>query len=118
VVAVRGIRGAVAAEANTAEAILSATRELLQQMIAGNNVKITDIAAIHFSATPDLNAAFPARAARQLGWEAVPLFGHLEMEVPGALPRCIRVLMLVNTALPQDQIRHIYLGETRRLRED
>ncbi len=116
--AVRGIRGAVAAEANTAEAILSATRELLQQMISGNDVKIADIAAIHFSATPDLNAAFPARAARQLGWDTVPLFGHLEMDVPGALPRCIRVLMLVNTELPQEKIKHFYLGETRRLREN
>jgi chorismate mutase len=114
---VRGIRGAVAAEANTAEAILEATRLLLEQMTVENNVVLTDIAAVHFSATPDLNAAFPARAARQMGWDSVPLFGHLEMAVPGAVVRCIRVLMLVNTEMAQDQLTHIYLGETRRLRE-
>jgi chorismate mutase len=113
---VRGIRGAVAAEANTAESILEATRQLLEQMTVENEVVLTDIAAVHFSATPDLNAAFPARAARQLGWNHVPLFGHLEMDVPGALARCIRVLMLVNTTRAQDQVNHIYLGETRRLR--
>jgi len=114
---VRGIRGAVTVDANTAEEILSATREILQQMAIENQIDTVDIAAIHFSATPDLNAAFPARAARLLGWEEVPLFGHLEMEVHGAPPRCIRVLMLVNTERNQDQMKHIYLGETRRLRE-
>lgn len=114
---VRGIRGAVAAEANTAEAILEATRQLLEQMIVNNAVALSEIAAVHFSATPDLNAAFPARAARQLGWDSVPLFGHLEMDVPGAVSRCIRVLMLLNTEKSQDQIHHIYLGETRWLRD-
>ncbi len=114
---VRGIRGAVAVEDNTAEAILEATRLLLAQMTVENSIVLTEIAAVHFSATPDLNAAFPAQAARQLGWENVPLFGHMELNVPGAVPRCIRVLMLVNTIKSQEQVNHIYLGETRRLRE-
>jgi len=114
---VRGIRGAVSIEANTTDAILSATKELLMRLVTENQVETVDIAAVHFSATPDLSAAFPARAARQMGWENVPLFGHLEMDVPGAPSRCIRVLILVNTDLKQEQIKHIYLGETRRLRE-
>lgn len=114
---VRGIRGAVAVDQNTAEVIVAATGKLLEQIVMENRVDLKEIAAVHFSATPDLDQAFPAHAARLMGWRDVPLFCHVEMNVPGAMPRCIRVLMLVNTEQEQDQIRHIYLGETRRLRE-
>lgn len=114
---IRGIRGAVSVERNTAEEILSATGNLLRQMVEENSVVLTDIAAVHFSATPDLNGAFPARAAREMGWNEVPLFCCVEIDVPGSLSRCIRVLMLVNTDLQQDRVRHIYLGECRSLRD-
>ena len=114
---VRGIRGAITVEHNTAEDILAAAGQLLERIVAENDVDLSAVAAVHFSATPDLNRAFPARAARMMGWLDVPLFCHVEMDVPGSLPRCIRILMLVNTDKPQDRIRHVYLGETRRLRE-
>jgi chorismate mutase len=105
----RGIRGATTAAANTREAILEATKELLQAMVAANAVTPQDIAAALFTTTTDLNAEFPAVAARQLGWEAVPLLCSHEMQVPDGLPRCIRVLLLVNTAKGQEDIRHVYL---------
>ncbi|MEW5784865.1 MAG: chorismate mutase [Bacillota bacterium] len=114
---VRGIRGAVTAAGNNRADILAATGQLLARMIEQNGVALRDIAAVHFSATPDLNAAFPARAAREMGWQTVPLFCHVEIDVPESLPQCIRVLMLVNTELPPEEIKHIYLGETYRLRE-
>ena len=115
--AVRGIRGAVTAARNSKEAILEATRTLLTEMVTANRVQLTDIAAVHFSVTADLNAVFPAKAAREMGWLSVPLFCHREIDVPGALAGCIRVLMLLNTEMKQEEIKHIYLGETRRLRE-
>ena len=114
---VRGIRGAVTAAVNSKEAILEATGTLLMEMIAQNQVNLTEIAAAHFSATPDLNAAFPAKAARDLGWATVPLFCCVEIDVPGSLARCIRVLLLADTRLKQEEIKHVYLGETSRLRE-
>lgn len=113
---VRGIRGATDVSGNNAELILSATRLLLEQMTDENSVNIEDIAAVHFSSTPDLNSAFPAKAARLMGWDNVPLFGSAEIDVPDSLPRCIRILMLVNTDKPQDSIKHVYLGSTCRLR--
>ena len=115
--AVRGIRGAVTAAWNSEEAILEATRSLLAEMVTAHGVQLADIAAVHFSVTADLNAAFPAKAARQMGWLSVPLFCHREIDVPGALASCIRILMLWNTEKKQDEIKHIYLGETKSLRE-
>ncbi len=114
---VRGIRGAIDIADNTVELILSATRMLLERMVLENQVKTEDIAAVHFSATPDLNQAFPARAARLMGWQHVPLFCHAEIDVPNSLPRCIRILMLLNSEQPQELINHIYLGKTHKLRE-
>jgi len=115
--AVRGIRGATTTTSNNSEEIYNATRELLENMVQANQIKTEHIAAIFFSATPDLNSAFPARAAREMGWLSVPLFCHLEIDVPEALPRCIRIMMLVNTTLEQDQIKHVYLKDTVKLRE-
>ena len=115
---VRGIRGAITVAENSAAEILQATRELLIKMAKANQIKPEQIAGIIFSATPDLYAAVPAAAARELGWTYVPLFDTVEIAVPGALPRCIRVLMLVNTELGQAAVKHIYLREARSLRQD
>ncbi|GBD10944.1 Chorismate mutase AroH [bacterium HR23] len=113
----RGIRGATTASANTREAILEATRELLQALVSANALDTKDIAAVIFTTTTDLNAEFPAVAARQMGWETVPLMCSHEMQVPDGLPRCIRVLMLVNTTKGQEEIRHMYLREAVNLRQ-
>ncbi len=115
---VRGIRGAVQVEANTPEAILDAARRLVTEMVRANGVEPDDVAAVIFTCTSDLNATFPAEAARALGWDRVPLLCSREMEVPGSLPRVLRVLMLVNTTLAQDEVVHVYLGEAERLRPD
>ncbi len=114
----QGIRGATTALANTREAILSATRELLQALSEANALQPHEIAAIWFTTTPDLTAAYPAAAARELGWtDAAMLCGH-EMNVPDGLPMCIRVLILWNTTRAADQIHHVYLREAARLRPD
>jgi chorismate mutase len=115
---VRGIRGAVDVSANTAPKILKATKELLQTMQQKNSLEKETIAAVIFSMTRDLNAVFPAQAARQLGWGDVPLFCTVEIDVPGALPRCIRILMLVNSVKELQEIKHVYLGGTVALRKD
>jgi len=116
--ACRGIRGATCAESNTAEAILNATRELLERIIAANDVHTGDVAAVIFTASPDLDAAYPAQAAREMGWTQVPMLCVQEMAVAGSLPRCIRVLILWNTDRPAERIRHVYLREARQLRPD
>lgn len=113
----RGIRGATTVENNLPEEIIAATRELLERIMENNSIDTGDIAAIFFSATPDLNGAFPAKAARDMGWLDVPLFCMAEIDVPGSLSRCIRIMMLVNTTLEQAKIKHVYLKETIRLRE-
>lgn len=112
----RGIRGATTAE-NTKEAILAASRELLQAMVRANEVNTDDIACIWFTTTPDLNAAFPAAAAREMGWNNVALLCAHEMNVPGSLSRCLRILMLVNTTKKSDEIVHVYLKGTEVLKE-
>ncbi|MDQ7849608.1 MAG: chorismate mutase [Armatimonadota bacterium] len=115
---VRGIRGATTAGENTAEAILSATRELLLEMVRQNGVELDEIAAVVFTCTDDLNAAFPAEASRALGWTSVPLLTAREVDVPGGLPRCIRVLILWNTPRSQEEVAHVYLREAEALRPD
>ncbi len=105
----RGIRGAIAVPENTSEAIVAACKELLQSMVEANGVDIDDIACILFTTTSDLNAAFPAVAARELGWSQVPLLCGHEMDVPGSLHRCLRVLMLFNTDKRNEEIVHVYL---------
>lgn len=114
----RGVRGATTVETNTAEAILAATKELLQAVIAANDIEQEDVASVFFSTTLDLNAAFPAVAARELGWTDIALLNMHEMAVPGSLPRCIRVLIHLNTERSARALRHIYLREARRLRPD
>ncbi len=113
----RGIRGATTVENNSAEEIISATRELLNKIVTDNSIDTRDIAAVFFSATPDLNSAFPAKAAREIGWLDVPLFCQVEIDVPGSLGKCIRIMMLVNSTLEPEEIKHIYLKETIKLRE-
>lgn len=115
----RGIRGASTVDRNEREAIINATRELLEHMVQANDIDVEDIATAWFTTTPDLNAEFPAIAARRLlGWTHVALMDAHHMDVPGALPMCLRVLLLVNTARRQDEIVHIYLRGARVLRPD
>lgn len=116
--AVRGIRGAVVVADNSKEAITSATRDLLMAALDENGVEPDDIAGIFFTATPDLTADFPAYAVRGLKWPTVPLLCAQEIDVPGALPRVVRILMFVNTTKTPQEIRHLYLGEARQLRPD
>lgn len=114
----RGIRGAITVSANNKRSILAATKKLLLKMAEDNKIGIEDIGAILFTTTPDLNAEFPAAATRELGWppDLALLCGH-EMSVPDALPRCLRVLMLVNTKRRSDQITHVYLEEAKNLKD-
>ncbi|MBI2886357.1 MAG: chorismate mutase [Chloroflexi bacterium] len=112
----RGIRGATTVETDTEAAILAATRELLARLMEANGFRVEDVASAFFTATRDLTAAFPATAARQLGWEHVALLDSHEMEVPGALSMCIRVLLHVNTEKRQDQVIHVYLRGAQHLR--
>lgn len=115
---VRGIRGAIRATRNAREHIFDATRELLAEMQRSNGIKQKDVAAVIFTMSPDLNADYPAYAARELGWVNVPLLCARELNVPGGMTRVIRVLMLVNTRKTLKQIKHPYLGEAARLRPD
>ncbi|MFA5927950.1 MAG: chorismate mutase [Candidatus Margulisiibacteriota bacterium] len=114
----RGIRGAISVEKNTREKILKATEELLVEIRSQNGLELEDIASAIFTVTDDLNAEFPASAARKLGWTRVPLLCSREIPVPGSMQRVIRVLLQVNTDKDQNQIRHVYLGEASRLRDD
>ncbi|PDW02535.1 chorismate mutase [Candidatus Viridilinea mediisalina] len=114
----RGVRGATTCEANTREAILEATRELLEEMIAANGLTSDEIAGAFFTTTPDLNAEYPAVAARALGWSDTALLCGHEMAVPGGLAQCIRVLVLWNTTRNANELRHIYIRGARNLRPD
>ena len=114
----RGVRGATTVEQNEREEILTATRQLLALLIRHNEIEATDIASAIFTTTPDIDAEFPALAARQLGWLEVPLICSHEMTVPGSLPLCIRVLINWNTEKTQSEIEHVYVREAKRLRPD
>ena len=113
----RGIRGATTAEDNTSEAILSATREMFESMVAANSIEPDDVAALFLTTTPDLNVEFPAVAVRQMGWIQAPMLCGHEMAVPDGLPMCIRALALVNTTKPLEEIVHVYLRGAVHLRE-
>lgn len=115
---VRGFRGATTVDANTRDAILEATAELLEALVHANDIQRDHVASIIFTTTPDLNAEFPAVAARNAGWTDIALMCGHEMSVPGSLQRCVRILMHVNTELAADQVKHIYLREATRLRPD
>jgi chorismate mutase len=105
----RGIRGATTVEHNEREEILAATTELLQLLIRENDLQTEDIASAVFSLTEDLDAEFPAVAARMLGWNEVPLMCTREIPVPGSLGKCVRVLLHVNTTRSSAEIQHIYI---------
>jgi chorismate mutase len=119
---VRGIRGAITVSSNTEEEILEATRTLLEEIIRKNEISTDDLAndlvSVTFTATKDLDAVYPAVAARNIGWTTVPLLCMQEMDVEGSLNRCVRVLIHWNTMREQSEMQHIYLGEARSLRPD
>jgi chorismate mutase len=114
----RGVRGATVAEANTHQAILDATRELLARLVEANGIQPADLASTIFTTTPDLTAVYPAIAARELGWTDVALLCTHEMNVAGGLARCIRVLLHWNTNKSPQEIVHIYMNGAERLRPD
>lgn len=115
---IRGVRGATTAEVDTAEAIWQATHELLQTVIDANGIEEEFVASVIFTTTPDLVAAYPAKAARDLGWTQTALMGCQEIAVPGGIPRCIRVLIHWNTDKPLAEIRHVYMRDAIKLRPD
>lgn len=116
---VRGIRGAICVEVDSPDPIRAATRELLEEIIRSNEIEsFDDIVSAIFTTTSDLTSTFPAEAARNLGMELVPLLCAQEIPVQGSMPRCIRVLLHVNTEKTPREIVHVYLGEARRLRPD
>lgn len=115
---IRGVRGATTVESNSPEAIIDATKELLGAMVKANEIDKDDVASAFFTLTQDLNAEFPAVAARQMGWTDVALLCGHEMNKPGALPMCLRILLHVNTDRPASEIKHVYLRGARILRPD
>ncbi len=116
---VRGVRGAIDVSVDEPEEILQATRTLLKALLEANpTLRPQDLASVIFTVTPDLSSVYPAKAARELGWNEVPLLCTCEIPVPGGLPRIVRVLAHWNTELPQGSMRHVYLGEAVRLRPD
>ena len=117
--AVRGIRGATTVDADEAGQVLSATGELLEAILSVNQLEDFDeVVSAIFTTTSDLSSTFPAEAARELGMHQVPLLCASEIQVPGSMPRCIRVLLHVNTTKTQSEIVHVYLRDARRLRPD
>ena len=115
----RGIRGATTIEEDEIEQVLSATRELLTSILEANpGLRTGDIASALFTTTEDVASAYPALAARQLGWEQVPMMCAREIPVPGSLPLCIRVLIHWNTEREQKEINHVYLRDAVILRPD
>ena len=120
--AIRGIRGAITAAENTAEAIVEATEAVLKELIALNDVDSEEVAFAYFTTTPDLDAEFPALAARRMGWVNVPLLCGHDMNValpnPRGVSRCVRVLLLYNTDRPQREMRHAYLRGAAAIKAD
>jgi chorismate mutase len=116
---IRGIRGATTVSADQPDLILEATRELLEAILDENaGMSSENVASAIFTVTDDLVSTFPAQAARQMGWELVPMLCAREIPVPNSLPRVIRVLVHWNTELPQSEIKHVYLREAVKLRPD
>jgi len=117
-VAVRALRGAIQVDADDRQLILDGASALVQEVMGRNGIEAADFISILFTATPDLTAEFPAYAARQLGLTDVPLMCAAEIAVPGAMPRVLRLLAHVETALPRADLRHAYLGGASALRTD
>ena len=115
---IRGVRGAITVDANSADAILGGTQELLTTMIASNRIAEEEVASILFTATPELTAAYPAKAARMIGWTRTALMGFVEADIDDGLPMCIRVLIHWNTDKALEEIQHVFLRDANRLRPD
>jgi chorismate mutase len=115
---VRAVRGATTVEKNDAEDIAEATRELLTSMLANNEIDVEDVVSVLFTTSPDLTAAFPAVAARGIGFQTVPLMCASEIDVPGAKKLCIRVMMHTYSSRSRAEIRHVYLRDAQNLRDD
>jgi chorismate mutase len=114
----RAIRGAISVERDEPEAVVSATAELLGAMVSRNGIEPDDVVSIVFTATPDLTSEFPAPAARRIGLVGVPLLCAAEIAVPGALPRCVRILLHAHTERGRSDLEHVYLGEATKLKSD
>lgn len=114
----RGVRGAIQAESNDRNAILSASLQLMKALLRANEMQAEQVASVFFTVTPDLNAAFPAGVRSEIGWDGVPFLCGQEIPVPGSLERLIRVLILFETDRNQQEIRHQYLGRAASLRPD
>jgi len=115
---IRGIRGAINVRRNTRHEIFHRTQELLRAMIKANRIRKENVSAAFFTLTPDLDADFPAYAARDIGWTHVPMMCACELPVPGAMKQLVRVMLLVDTYRTPEEIRHQYLGTTALLRPD
>ena len=115
---VRAIRGAIQVEVNSPEAISAGTKELLAEILRANDLPVENVISVLLTATPDLNAAFPAAAAREVGFESTPLLCAVEIDVPGALPRVVRAMATVETDHSASEIAHVYLGGAKALRRD
>jgi chorismate mutase len=115
---VRGLRGATTCEENTSEQVNEVTQELLVEMLERNGITHDDVISVLFTTTPDLTASFPATAARGVGFGDVPLLCASEINVPGAMPLTVRVLMHAYTERPRDELRHVYLRKAPSLRDD
>lgn len=115
---VRAIRGAIQVEANDRDAIIGGTTELVAEVMERNNLTTDDVISVLFTATPDLTAEFPALAARKLGFHEVPLICCTEIDVPGALPRVVRLMAHIESDLPRTEINHVYLRGAVALRQD
>ncbi len=115
---VLALRGAITLERDERDHLLERVRRLLTEMLERNGVQHDDLISILFTATPDVHAAFPAAAARELGLGDVPLICAQELDIEGAMPLCIRVMMHLSTSLRRDELRHVYLEQARSLRDD
>ena len=116
---IRGIRGATTVREDSASTILVETEKLVLAMAKENDIQLEDVASVVVSTTTDIASAFPAKAVRSIPeWTYVPVMCTHEMNVPGAMPLCIRVLMHVNTEKSQRDIHHVYLNDAIKLRPD
>ncbi|MCK8823942.1 chorismate mutase [Fuchsiella alkaliacetigena] len=115
---VYAIRGAITVEENTEESILAATKELIKVAMQRNNLSEENIISMFFTMTQDLNAVFPAQAARSLGFDFIPLLCATEIDVPGSISKCIRILIHINTEMERKEIEHTYLRKAEGLRPD
>lgn len=115
---VRAVRGATTVENNTQAEIISETKKLLQEIVKQNTIETEDIINIYFVVTNDLNACFPAKAARELGWTSIPLLDSVSPNVPGSLAKCIRIMLSFNSDKKLNEIKHVYLNKAVTLRPD